>query len=166
MNTILIGFKHCGKTSVGRMLAEQTGRPFLDTDHLIEQLFLTREKEFLSVQAIYQTRGESYFRRLEKEVIHQLTDLSDSVVATGGGSVLDPENVKQLQQLGKLIYLAASFEVIQARLATQTAAVFIKESASEQYQARKERYHEAADLMICVDDKSVALIVNEIMGKI
>lgn len=105
MNLILFGFKSCGKTFFGKKLAEKMGRPFIDTDDLLS----SPPKE------LYRKVGESAFRALEKKAIHSLV-AQNTIIAVGGGAVLDPENVFRLQRLGTLVYLKASFAFFEQRL--------------------------------------------------
>lgn len=95
MNIVLIGLKSCGKTSVGRALAAKLGKFFIDTDELIMERHGNRRQ---SIREICLQNGENYFRNLEKEVIATLAALDDAVVATGGGAVLEEENIKNLKK--------------------------------------------------------------------
>lgn len=110
MNLILFGFKGVGKTSIGRKMSVELCRPFYDTDEMIESLYKK------SVREIFRERGEVAFRKIEKEIIHSLKDVTCSVIALGGGTVLDLENLQMLQAMGELLYLKASFETISERV--------------------------------------------------
>ena len=112
MNLILCGFKNCGKTTLGRKLSSEKGYAFIDTDYLIEAHY---DHKF-NIPEIYDQYGEIEFRRIEKKVIHSLRNIKNTVIATGGGSVLDPENVAHLKKLGKLIYLKTDKEILKQRL--------------------------------------------------
>jgi len=83
-NIILIGFMAAGKDTVGRVLARQTGRSFLSTDELIEL------RENRTISEIFNDAGEGYFRRLEREILEKIKDVKNTVIATGGGIVLEP----------------------------------------------------------------------------
>ena len=109
-NVVLTGFMGTGKTVVGRSLAEELGYEFVDTDRLIEQ------KTGQSISEIFRDDGEAHFRKVEKEVIRQLSCREGLVVATGGGAVMDTENMVFLRQKGWLICLTASPETILSRL--------------------------------------------------
>ena len=89
MNIILIGFKNCGKTSVGQLVAELYHKRFIDTDKLIEKAYFAIKQVVATVKEIYKNEGESYFRALEKQTIMSLDKSSADIVATGGGSVLN-----------------------------------------------------------------------------
>lgn len=109
-NLVLTGLMGCGKTTVGRIIATELGWGFLDTDRLIE------EATGSTIPALFREKGEPYFRQVEKEVIHGLVGKTRTVVATGGGAVLNGENRRVLQSFGLVIYLKASPEVLGGRV--------------------------------------------------
>ena len=98
-NLVLIGMPGSGKTAVGHILAEKTGLPFCDSDQLIV------EKAGKPITEIFRDSGEQVFRDLESEVIRNLSLHGGTVVSTGGGAVLRPENVTALKQNGRLFWL-------------------------------------------------------------
>jgi shikimate kinase len=104
-NIILIGFKSCGKTTYGQKLAKEMGFHFIDTDVLISN----------NCHDLYETDPFA-FRRLEKQVIAALLEFHSCVIATGGGAILDSNNVAVLKRLGKIIYLRVEKEIIKKRL--------------------------------------------------
>lgn len=85
-NIVLIGMAGAGKTSIGKRLSEASGRRFIDTDQMVEQ------KTGLSISQIFELRGESAFRELERAAVHEAAAQNGAVIATGGGAVLDEEN--------------------------------------------------------------------------
>ena len=98
-NTVLIGMPGSGKSAVGRILSEETGRPLADTDRLIT------ERAGKSIPDIFREDGEAAFRDLESGVILDLAKAGGQVISTGGGAVLRPENVTALRQNGRLFWL-------------------------------------------------------------
>ncbi|NLX49461.1 MAG: bifunctional shikimate kinase/shikimate dehydrogenase [Methanospirillum sp.] len=110
MKVILIGFRGTGKTTVGRLVAERLGLPFLDTDALVEA------RAGRPIPAIFEAEGEEGFRRLERQVCAGLAGAA-GVIATGGGAVLDPANVEALRRGARVVLLEASPEEIAARCA-------------------------------------------------
>jgi shikimate kinase len=110
---ILIGFMGTGKTVVGRRLAERLGLNFIDTDGLIEDTL------GMSIERIFEQHGEPYFRKIEKEVVASISRDHGLVVATGGGVVLDGENVANLKRMGTIIHLSAGPDVILERTRSQ-----------------------------------------------
>jgi shikimate kinase len=101
-NLILCGFKSSGKTTLARTISIEKGLRFIDTDLLIDQHYV-RENPAL-------------FRAQEKKVIAALQGVQNCVIATGGGVVLEPDNVKILKQLGSIIYLKVCKETLKQRL--------------------------------------------------
>lgn len=114
-NIVLIGFMGTGKTAVGRRLAEILGREFIDTDGEVERALGK------PVARIFAEDGEARFRAEEAEVCRRLAGCRGLVIATGGGIVLNPENVRHLRQNGILIALTAAPEEIYRRLSGQAS---------------------------------------------
>jgi len=125
MNIILFGFMGTGKTTVGEKLAEELGWSFLDMDVLIEQ----REKRTIS--SIFETDGEARFRQIEKQLVAELARKEKHVISTGGGVVLDPENVLTYQQNGLCVCLCASTETILERVAKQSHRPLLEDGEKE-----------------------------------
>ena len=100
MSIVLIGYRGCGKTSIGRKLADRLWQPFVDTDDLVVK------KAGKSIKDIFDQDGEAKFRQLEADVIKDVAKLQEHVIALGGGGATRSENVKVLRDAGhKLIYL-------------------------------------------------------------
>ncbi len=113
-NIYLVGFMGTGKTSVGKELAKKKKWRFVDLDELIE----LREKRVIS--DIFAKEGEPYFRRIEKKVLKEVAREKKSVVACGGGIVIEQENIKTMKEAGMIICLAATAETILKRTAGHT----------------------------------------------
>jgi shikimate kinase len=109
-HVILTGFMATGKSEVGRRLARRLGRPFVDTDGLVEAA------AGRSVAEIFAADGEARFRALEREAVEQACGVPDAVVATGGGTLLDAENRRRLAAVGPIICLSASPDDILRRV--------------------------------------------------
>jgi len=109
-SVILIGFMGTGKTAVGRAVAARLGRPFVDTDALIE----TRAGR--PIPRIFAEDGEEAFRRLEAQAVADAADQSGAVIATGGGVVLSPANMDRLRRTGIVVALHADPKAILARV--------------------------------------------------
>src|SRR5438309_12066772 len=99
-----------GKTEVGRRLARRLGRPFVDIDGLVEAASGKK------VADIFASEGEARFRQLERAAVAEACLVSEAVVATGGGTLLDAENRRRLAAAGPIVYLAASPEEILRRV--------------------------------------------------
>ena len=108
-NIILFGFMGTGKTVVGKKLAEKLRMKFVDMDDLIE----AREK--MTISDIFEKKGEPYFRKVESEVAKEVAKQSGFVVATGGGVVLNYDNVKTLESSGIGICLKSTPATNKAR---------------------------------------------------
>jgi shikimate kinase len=113
MSIVLIGYRGCGKTSIGRKLADRLWQPFVDTDDVVVK------KAGKSIADIFEQDGETRFRQIEAEAVKEVAQLQEHVIALGGGGATRPENVKVLRDAGhKLIYLrcepAELFKRIQA----------------------------------------------------
>ena len=111
MNIVLIGYRGSGKSSIGNLLAARLGMAFVDTDERIVQ------RAGKSIGAIFADVGENGFRDLESAVVQQLAATGNTVIATGGGVVLRPENMSWLKEHGKVVWLKAPAEVLWQRIA-------------------------------------------------
>jgi shikimate kinase len=107
---ILTGFMATGKTEVGRRLARRLGRPFVDTDGLVEAAAGKR------VAAIFAEEGEAHFRALERAAVAEACLVPEAVVATGGGTLLDADSRRRLAAAGPIVCLSASAEEIVRRV--------------------------------------------------
>ncbi len=116
MNLILYGFKSCGKTTLGQKVAKSMSCAFYDTDNLVESLYQIKTGQCVSAREIFKSEGEVYFRGLEKQILPLITNVKNSIIAAGGGLVLDPFNRHFLEQLGKLVYLKVKKKTIHERI--------------------------------------------------
>ena len=105
-NIALTGFMAVGKSAVGRTLARKLGRRFVDLDKIIEK------SEGMKVKDIFSRKGESYFRRAEKQALTEVLFQGEQVIATGGGVVIDEENLRLLREKSFLVCLTAAPEVL------------------------------------------------------
>ncbi|MFZ5425916.1 MAG: shikimate kinase AroL [Thermodesulfobacteriota bacterium] len=108
-NIYLVGPRACGKTTIGRMIAEKLGRPFMDLD---EEFVETTGR---TIADVVETEGWEGFRELETSVLAAVSETPGNVVATGGGAVLKARNRELLAQ-GVVVYLQADPEKVVARL--------------------------------------------------
>lgn len=106
----LIGYRGCGKSSVGPLLAARLGCACIDSDDEIER-YAGR-----SIREIFDTDGEAGFRQLETRVLRELVQQSMAVIATGGGAVLAEANRRLLKQAGPVVWLQASADTLAARI--------------------------------------------------
>jgi shikimate kinase len=103
-NIFLVGMMGAGKTSVGKALARDLGKAFVDSDHLIEA------RTGVKIPVIFELEGEAGFRARETAVIDEVTAQHNVVLATGGGAVLSPANREVLHSRGVVVYLRASVQ--------------------------------------------------------
>ena len=113
-NIVLVGFMGTGKTVVGKAVAEEVGMTFLDMDVVIE------EREGRKISDIFAEDGEPYFRSLERKLIQELSDGSGLVIATGGGIVLNPENISDFNKSSLVVCLSLDPDIIMQRLLSDT----------------------------------------------
>lgn len=171
-NIYLIGYRCTGKSTVGRELAGQGGLSFYDTDEVIAAGQQRR------IAQIVADRGWDHFRELEKKALRQLSTKGASVVATGGGIVLQPANIACMQTSGTIIWLRAELHTIMARLLQDPATAdsrpaLTRQSLEEEVRAtlaaRLEHYRRAADLSVRTDssrpDDIAARILAMLAGR-
>ena len=142
-NMVLIGMPGSGKSTVSAALQARTGRPVADTDALIVQ------KAGKSIPEIFREDGEERFRELESKVIGEVSSRGGQIIATGGGAVLRPENVRALKRNGRLILLERPAEEL-----IPTADRPLADTQEKMDRLRKERepvYRMAADCTVRLD---------------
>jgi shikimate kinase len=150
-----------GKSAVGRNLARRLGRRFVDLDRLIEKT------AGLKVREIFAQKGEAYFRQLEKETLAKVLGQEGQVVATGGGVVLDDDNLALLRERSLLIGLNASTETILKRAGNGATRPLLKggdprERIEELLAARAARYARA-HAIIDTDELTLSQVVDKIV---
>ncbi len=165
----LVGMPGGGKSTVGRQLAKRLGRPFVDSDALIEQ----RLGE--SVRSYFEREGEAAFRGLEQDVLDELTQLPEArpggsglVLATGGGAVLKDINRRHLRERTTVIYLRSSPDELFRRLRHDTQRPLLQVAdplarLRELYGQRDPLYRSTAHFVIETGRPSVAMLVNMIL---
>ncbi len=160
-NIFLVGPMGSGKTAVGKSLARLLDYPFFDSDHEIER------RSGAGIPLIFEREGEAGFRRREREVIADLARQERSVIATGGGAILDPHNRADLASRGWVVYLEASVAQ-QAERAGRTRHRPLLHGTDplvrleELMRVREPLYREIADLCISTDQRRVAAVAERI----
>ncbi|MCC6475761.1 shikimate kinase [bacterium] len=122
----LCGMPGAGKSTVGKLLAEMRGSPFLDLDLEIER-FAGK-----SIPAIFQSEGEAHFRRLESLCLQDALSLSEGVIALGGGALESERNLELLKENGTLVFLQVDAESLAQRIAHETHRPLLEDARSEQ----------------------------------
>lgn len=150
-NIVLCGFMGCGKSTVGRLLAEKLGMRLIDTDSYIEK------KEGMTISEIFTEKGESYFRNAELEVCKELSGFHSCVISTGGGTLLKEENVKEIKKGGKVYFLDVSADTVLTRLRYDTTRPLLQKPDKEKavndlMRQRMPLYKKAADYVISAEE--------------
>lgn len=137
-NIILIGMPGSGKSTIGKLLAEKTGKKFVDADAVVA------EKAGCTIPDIFANQGEAGFRALETQVLSELGKSSGLVIATGGGCVTREENYPLLHQNGRIFCIERDLD----RLATDGRPLSQATKMEEMYRIRKPLYEQFADYMV------------------
>lgn len=137
-NMVLIGMPGCGKSTVGRALADRTGRRLVDIDQELEQELGCAIPDFFA------QKGEAAFRQAESEMLARFCRESGLVIACGGGAVTVPENIDVMRQNGRLVYLRRPLE----ELPTEGRPVSQSRPLEELFAQRRPLYESAADLTV------------------
>lgn len=166
-NLYLMGFMGCGKTTVGRELANHLRLPFIDTDELIE------EREGQSIPHIFKIQGEDYFRQMERRIIEEVTSLDGHIVSLGGGAVMNPDNWRRITQSGQTVTLAFPPGIIANRLSSQGNRPLLHDSGInlltmiEYLSKQRESAYQKADVVLYYDSPvSAQTIVKDILSKL
>ena len=164
-NLFLVGLMGAGKTSIGRQLARQLGLRFVDSDHEIER------RTGADIPWIFDLEGEAGFRRRERQVIAELAAEDGIVLATGGGSVLDPENRACLRRNGTVVYLCASIDRLVQRVSRSHHRPLLADQDPRTrlealFRERDPLYREVADLIVHTDRQSVPATARSIVRQL
>lgn len=155
MRIYLIGLPGCGKTTLGKILAEQINYEFIDMDVYIEQQAL------MFVDEIFDAYGEAYFRKLESNVLEELSNKENVVIATGGGIVKCASNKENMK--GPVVYLSAPLNSIEHRIQNSSIIrpLLQKKSLEDLYLERKEQYISFMDIE--VENNELAISISKIL---
>lgn len=161
-NTFLVGPMGVGKTTIGRQLAAVLNREFKDSDREIE------ERTGASIPLIFELEGEAGFRKREQEIIDQLTQLENIVLATGGGAVLNQDNRNRLRQRGSVVYLHAPIEQLLKRTSHSQNRPLLqtddpRKRLEEILAQRNPLYENVADVVVETGRRTVRQVVKEIL---
>ena len=169
MNLVLIGYRGSGKSAVGRRLAVRLKMKFVDTDDLLE------ERQGIPIADIVKSRGWGHFRKLENNVIEEISTKDHLIIAPGGGAVLGTDNVKALRRNGTIIWLKANRETLlkrmnqdpgtNARRPTLTGRGTLEE-LQEVMSLREPLYEKASQIQIDTSTLDVEAVVERILAMI
>lgn len=172
MNIILIGYRCTGKTAVGKELAGILGRKFMDSDVLIEK------RAGIPISAFVAQKGWERFRDLERTVIKDISKEKDAIIATGGGAVMDEDNVRHLKTSGRLVWLRADPETIRDRMEKEEISGTVRPALGgstpvgeieEILESRTPVYAQVSQLTVDVDmlspEEAAQFIIEELRTK-
>jgi len=170
VNIYLIGYRGAGKTAVGRCLSTALGRPFCDMDEELVRRCAGTIREFVG------RHGWPAFRREEKALLQEIVRQSGRVVSTGGGVVLDAENVSAMRRSGRVVWLRAAAKTLRKRLQADegtpdnrpalSASIPLDEEIRSTLSARTPLYRQAMDFSVATDGRPVeeiCRIISELL---
>ena len=160
-NIYLIGMMGSGKTTSGRALAKLLSLPFIDLD---DQMV---DHEGESINEIFGKKGEPYFRMVESELLLEVSQKTDQVLATGGGIVISPSNRERMKNTGMVIYLKTSLDVLWERVKAKKDRPLLRGADPEKaltalFNQRTPLYERCSDKVFLTDHKSSEAVALEI----
>ena len=159
-NIVLVGPMGSGKTTVGRRLAHELNQVFFDTDHEII------DKTGVTIDHIFDIEGEEGFRERESKILENLCQMSNIILATGGGIVILSKNRKILQNVGLVVYLSSSVDQLLRRTAKSKSRPLLENSAdrrkmiTELVEARDMYYREVSSVVIDTTGKKLHEVIK------
>ena len=161
VNIALIGFMGAGKSSVGHLVAEQLHFDYLDTDEIIQG------RAGRTITEIFATDGEPAFRKMEADLVKELAARTKTVMATGGGLPVNPENLAGLKTYALVVCLWASPETIWERVKHQTHRPLLHDPDPRQkirdLLAAREPFYKQADVLINTELRSVREVAQQVV---
>ena len=162
-NIVLVGPMGSGKTTVGRRLAHELNQVFFDTDHEII------DKTGVTIDHIFDIEGEEGFRERESKILENLCQMSNIILATGGGIVILSKNRKILKNSGLVVYLSSSVNQLLKRTAKSKTRPLLENSSdrrktiTELLEARDAYYREVASFVVDTTGKKLHEVINIII---
>lgn len=166
MNLYLIGYRCSGKTSVGSALSRDLGRSFVDMDEEIVA------REGMTIATMIAQYGWAYFRRKESEVLVEIADRDDLIVATGGGVILDEKNVLAMRHSGRVLWLRVAAETVRRRIVADENTAANRPALTDQglmeeiegvLETRSPLYQKSAHYTLDSDTDSVSELCQTVM---
>ncbi|GAA5175275.1 MULTISPECIES: shikimate kinase AroK [Halomonadaceae] len=164
-NIFLVGPMGAGKSTIGRLLAAELQRDFLDSDHAIQA------RCGADIPWIFDIEGEAGFREREVAMVDELTGLSEIVLATGGGAVMNEANRRALRERGTVVYLYTTVEQQLRRTAKDRNRPLLRNKDPEAvlrglFELRDPLYRATADLVVRTDRRGPRTVVNDILKRV
>jgi len=162
---VFVGPMGAGKTTIGKQVASHLGCDFYDSDRVIE------DRTGVSIPLIFELEGEEGFRRRETEVLKDLCNNKNTVIATGGGAILREENRKILQKNSLVIFLNASLEQLFERTCRDRNRPLLqtqdpKQKLKKLLEERLSIYEQMSDIIVKTDNQSIHHTVSNILEHI
>ncbi|MBW5291089.1 MAG: Shikimate kinase I [Candidatus Ruthia sp. Asou_11_S2] len=161
-NVVLVGPMGSGKTSVGRRLACVLKRDFFDSD------FEIVARTGVAIDHIFDVEGEQGFRKRETQMLADLCEIKNIVIATGGGIVINPKNREMLKRDNFVVYLSSTIEQLLKHTMNSKSRPLLEQSSNREktirdlVSKRESLYQEVADVVIDTTGKKLYAIINEI----
>lgn len=163
-NLVLVGLMGAGKSAIGRIVAQQLGLPFIDTDTEIERV------SRMSISELFAAYGEEEFRALETRVIKRLLRTGPRVVSTGGGAFINEKTRKQIERGGVSVWLSADLDVLWERVNKRDHRPLLKTETPKQtlQDLMDKRYpiYGLADITVQSRDVRKEVIANEVLTSV
>jgi shikimate kinase len=160
MVAVLVGFMGAGKTTVGHILAEKLGQPFMDSDVLIEQR-LGRE-----IRDVFATEGEAYFREIEHATVADLVRGPEAVIALGGGAVEDPRT-REVLRGASVVYLRVGYDEALSRVRSdEFRPMLARPDLEEVFKRRLLAYQDVSVLTIDTDGRPPDAVAAEVLARL
>ena len=161
-NIILVGLMGAGKSTIGRHLAKRLKMEFCDSDSVIE------ERTGVSIATIFEIEGEAGFRAREEQIIAELCERKNIILATGGGSILSENTRKIIQEAGHVIYLCTTAEQLYMRIRHDKSRPLMQTNnplrTLRNLLAEREPYYlEVADSTVKTGQQKVNVVINRIL---
>ncbi len=161
VNIALIGFMGTGKTSVGRLVADQLRFEYLDTDDLIQTA------TGKTISEIFKTDCEKKFRELEEQIVVEISTRTKTVISTGGGLPVNPKNLASLKSHALVVSLWSSPEKIWERVRHQSHRPLLHDENPQakirELLAAREPFYKQADVLLNTDVRSVREVAQQVV---
>ncbi len=161
VNIALIGFMGTGKTSVGRLVADQLRFDFIDTDELIQT------GTGRTITDIFTKDGEVAFRKLESQTVGELAGRAKTVISTGGGLPVNPDNLASLKEHALVVCLWSSPEKIWERVRHQSHRPLLHDqdpqAKTRELLAAREPFYKQADVLLNTELRSVREVAQQVI---
>ena len=169
MNIFLIGYRCSGKTETGKLIAGVLNIQFIDTDLKVV------EEEGMTISEIVDKKGWDFFREKETSALKKVCAHNKQIVATGGGIVLNEENVINMKNNGKIVWLKANFVTVKKRMLLDSktkefrpslTSKELDEEIKETLLFRKTYYEKAMDFSIDTDNLDIDGVCKAVIKRI